>query len=204
MPHRILSAKGVALVELALLVPALLLLLFGGIELTRALYTRTALVGFAREVGMYAFRTSLDLPATTATEKLQRAIDETWALFEREFPQGSIRLRLVKYGSRPSTATPGTTVIWNRVAEVTRHASGVNEAERPSRLGTIDASGNSAVMDQYFRTTTPAEIPRRDLLLQNQDFVLLAEFYYPYRSIVPGLASSFGFSGNMLYVRIEY
>lgn len=188
---------GVAILELAITIPFLLLLFIGGVELTRALYTQTALIGFARETAVDGFRKSAGLASAPAAGKLQEAIDQTWGIFDREFPGSTVRLRLVRYGVRSPS------VIWNLVAEVVKHGTGVAPAERQSRLGTIDAAGNSTVMNDYFRPTNSAEFPRRDRLLADQQDILLAEFYYPYRSIVPGLGQVFGFSGGLLYVRIE-
>jgi hypothetical protein len=96
------------------------------------------------------------------------------------------------------------TVYWNLAGEVVRHDTGVNPNERLSRLGTIDSNGDSSEMNTFFQATNPAQFPRRDLLLQSQGYVLLGEFYYPFRSLVPGIGDYFGINDGLMYVRLEY
>lgn len=196
------SFSGAALAELALIVPVILLIVAGGIEITRALYTRTALLGLSKQVASHGFRSCVGVrDVVNQNDCLLQSINTTWAVFKKRFPGSTIRLRLVHYDPVPTH--PNTTVFWNWDGDAVVDDNPSLPADRASRLGAI-VSGNSTVMDNYFRATTVSDFPRRDVLLQNQGYMIIGEFYYPYVSIVPPLSRLFGYSGGLFYVRLVY
>ena len=176
--------KGLVLVELSFVLPILLILILGSVELTNSLRIHTNLHTLARELSAAAFREctiqaygelTTEMAAETTT-CLQGVLTGTENLRSTLLPDSQIVLSVFKWDENE------------------------DENQEPVRLAFVEseeAPASPRLDKTDFYESSDQEL---NLTLQQQEVLSYVEFYYPYKPFVPAIAKMFGYEGNEFYV----
>lgn len=163
------QTRGAAFVELAIVLPVLLVLILGGAELANSLRAYTRLTGIARELALAEFRTC------------SGRIDHAACL------QGVV----TAIESHASVAIPGVRIIagrWQYDAVASRCQQLASVPAGVTFPAPHSTSNNSQI---------PALNPTFMSTCQEQGALFSSEVAVLYRPLVPGIASRIGFTGGV-------
>lgn len=155
--------RGTASVELAILLPLLLVILFAIIDMGRLLDTRQVVIKLAQQGAELGYRT-LDYPTTT--EKLLEVLQKS----------GNLALD-VTAGSAKDFATSGKIFFWK-----------INGGTPPAIVTALTGSAGSLTVTGSYTTTAPFGVSQtlyNRLASQKIAAVVVVEVFYQYRPITP-------------------
>lgn len=172
--------KGVGFVELAIIIPVILFLILGAIELGRALRVHSAMNVLARGLASSAFR---DCSNKTLSASLQNClngvISSTTTTANTLLPGATLIVSLYKWDA---TKPPGSEPTLVGIAPI-------NQTNPASKFNT-----------SYFST---AQI-ERNRMLENNGVIVFGEVFFPYSSLVPIAPLIFALSTDRFYVAAAY
>jgi hypothetical protein len=178
-------SKGAGLIELSIVLPILLILIFGAIELARSLRIYSSMNIVARGLASSAFR---DCANKTLSGNLQNCLDSvinSTSNTAKDFlPNSTLIVSLYKWD--PTKTFPN---------EPTR--AGISPVPASPPNGT-PVSRFSASSFSY------ANSVERNTLLKDNGIIVYSEVFFPYNTVVPSLPGIFGFSNNLFYVTATF
>jgi len=176
------SSSGLALVELILIVPFVLILVGGAVEFSRLMRAYATLNSVSREIVGAAYRECINQTPAAMNGCLQQVFNLANSTSTADNMLPNFTMILTVYESATPPPPPAPQIFAAQLGQFTNNTS-------------PDAPPSKINISNFDPALSPA---RRDLLL-HQVRLLYGEIYYPYNSIIGRLADLFNYSNGVLY-----
>lgn len=175
---------GVALIELCLVLPLLIVLIFSGIEFYRYIATKNRLILNSRDINIEVFKKCQNLPAGSATYNcIQAEVDSFYAQLSAHLPGEHVVVTQVFRAASPFNSTTPCPID----SSYTRKSS-PSLPQPATRINT--AAGSSLAL----------LCAGNGVFDPSQEIIVSTEIHYKYEPIIGFIASLYGLNAGSKYV----
>jgi Flp pilus assembly protein TadG len=186
------NVRGHALVELALILPVLILIAFAGIDFARALNTYQIALSLSKEIASASYRECIVDVADYNSSQVNLSASHLKGLFDPKQCLAAVRASLATTVSNVAPNTEFSIVMFS-------YDSASNKAVEYVPTGYPSLKNHTTSSFVFSGTTSTDSSGTLEKALQDYEVLILAEVNVPYQAIFGVLLTSLGFHPDHIY-----